>query len=45
MTRFPLAESDIAVLALEMGTDLTDNAAVYPAPPVTVADLRTAWYL
>jgi len=39
MARFPIAEADIASLALAMTTGLNDNAAVYPAPPVLPANL------
>jgi hypothetical protein len=39
MARFPKAEADIAALALAMVSGLTDNAAIYPAPPTVPADL------
>jgi len=39
MARFPKAEADIAALAQAMATGLTDNAAIYPAPPVAPLDL------
>lgn len=42
MARFPLKEAEVVALAEAMITGLTDNAAVYPAPPVSVADLTTA---
>jgi len=41
MARFPLTEADIAALAQVMISGLTDNAAIYPAPPVAPADLTT----
>lgn len=41
MARFPKAEAEIAVLAQEMATGLTANAAIYPAPPVAPFDLNT----
>jgi hypothetical protein len=34
MARFPIKESEILVLAQEMATGLTANAAVFPSPPV-----------
>lgn len=43
MARFPIAEADIAALALAMTSGFTGNVAVYPAPPVTVADLGAAF--
>lgn len=39
MARFPLTEADIAALAQAMISGLTDNAAIYPAPPVAPAGL------
>ena len=42
MARFPLKEAEIVALAEAMITGLTDNPLVYPAPPVTPADLTTA---
>ena len=41
MARFPLKEAEIAALAQAMISGLTDNAAIYPAPPVAPADLTT----
>jgi hypothetical protein len=40
MAQFPRNESDIRALAQSIVTGLTDNAAVYPAPPVTAIDLQ-----
>ncbi|MCK4786183.1 MAG: fibronectin type III domain-containing protein [Desulfobacteraceae bacterium] len=42
MARFPLKEAEIAALAEAMITGLTDNAVLYPAPPVAVLDLTAA---
>ena len=42
MARFPLKEAEVVALAEAMITGLTDNVAVYPAPPVSVVDLTTA---
>ena len=42
MARFPLKEAEVVALAEAMIMGLTNNAAVYPAPPVSVADLTTA---
>jgi len=42
MARFPKSESEIFALAQEMVTGLNANAAVYPSPPVSVADLGSA---
>jgi len=42
MARFPLKEAEVVALAEAMIMGLTDNVAVYPAPPVSVADLTTA---
>lgn len=39
MARFPFTEADIVALADVMQSGLTDNAVVYPAPPVLPADL------
>jgi len=39
MARFPKAEAEIAALAQAMASGLAGNATVYPAPPVTLADL------
>ncbi|NLZ06509.1 MAG: fibronectin type III domain-containing protein [Phycisphaerae bacterium] len=36
MARFPTTESDVATLADEMITGLTEHEDVFPAPPVTV---------
>lgn len=36
MARFPNSESDVATLADEMITGLTDHSDIYPAPPITV---------
>ena len=40
MARFPIREAEIKELAQNMATGLTDNAAVYPAPPVTPVALQ-----
>jgi len=40
MARFPEREAEIKALAQNIVTGLTDNAALYPAPPVTPADLQ-----
>ena len=37
MARFPITEADVLALAQAMGSGLTANAAVYPAPPVLPA--------
>ncbi len=42
MARFPRTEPEIAALAEAMITGLTDNAVLYPAPPVAVLDLTAA---
>lgn len=39
MARFPITEAEVAALAQAMKSGLTDNAAIYPAPPVLPADL------
>jgi len=39
MARFPFTEADIVALADVMQSGLTDNAVVYPVPPVLPADL------
>ncbi len=39
MARFPITEADIVALAEAMQSGLTDNAAVYPAPPIAPVDL------
>lgn len=41
MARFPKSEAEIAALAQTMVTGLTDNIAIYPAPPVLPAALTT----
>jgi hypothetical protein len=41
MARFPKPEAEIVALAQSMVSGLTDNAAVYPAPPVAPLDLTT----
>jgi len=40
MAKFPIREADIKALAQNIVTGLTDNAAIYPAPPVVAADLQ-----
>lgn len=40
MARFPSREADIRALAQNIVTGMTDNAAIFPAPPVTPADLQ-----
>ena len=42
MARFPTREGDIKTLAQNIATGLTDSAAIYPAPPVTVVALQAA---
>jgi len=42
MARFPSKEAEVFALAQEMLTGLGANAAVYPSPPVSVADLGAA---
>ena len=42
MATFPTTEADVAALADAMITGLTDNVAIYPAPPVAVLDLTAA---
>jgi len=39
MARFPITEAEVVALAQAMKSGLTDNAAIYPAPPVAPADL------
>ena len=39
MARFPRTEAEVVALAEAMRSGLNDNVAVYPAPPVVVADL------
>jgi len=41
MARFPRTEPEVIALAQSMVSGLTDNAAVYPAPPVAPLDLTT----
>ena len=43
MARFPIAEADVAALALAMTSGFAGNVAVYPAPPVSVGDLGAAF--
>ena len=43
MARFPSKEADVFALAQEMMSGLAANAAVYPSPPVTVAELGAAF--
>ena len=40
MAKFPRTEPEIKVLARNIATGLTANAALYPAPPVTAIDLQ-----
>lgn len=40
MARFPEREAEIKALSQNIVTGLTDNAALYPAPPVTPTDLQ-----
>ncbi len=40
MAQFPRNEAEVKVLAQNIVTGLTDNAAVYPAPPVTPVALQ-----
>jgi len=42
MARFPRTEPEVLALAEAMITGLTDNAVLYPAPPVAVLDLTAA---
>jgi len=42
MAKFPEKEADIVVLAVAMQVGLEDNPTVYPAPPVSPANLQTA---
>ena len=42
MAQFPISESDILMLAQAMQTGLENNLTVFPAPPVTAANLSTA---
>ncbi len=41
MARFPKSEAEIAALAQALVSGLTDNAAIYPVPPVLPAALTT----
>jgi len=41
MARFPTNESDVAVLADEMITGLTNHTDVFPEPPISVDQLTT----
>ncbi|MFH1975767.1 MAG: fibronectin type III domain-containing protein [Pseudomonadota bacterium] len=41
MARFPRTEAEVVALAQAMKSGLTDNAAIYPAPPVLPVDLTT----
>jgi len=41
MARFPDREADMMVLAQNIITGLTDNAATFPTPPVTAVALET----
>jgi len=41
MARFPRTEAEVVALAQAMRSGLTDNAAIYPAPPVLPVDLTT----
>ncbi len=41
MARFPVSESEIVMLGQTMTIGLVNNVAIYPAPPVTTADLGT----
>jgi len=40
MAQFPIKESEIKSLAQNIVTGLTENAAIYPAPPVAAVDLQ-----
>jgi hypothetical protein len=42
MARFPKSEAEVLALGQSMATGLAANAAVYPSPPVSVADLGAA---
>ena len=42
MARFPKSAAEILALGQSMATRLAANAAIYPSPPVSVADLGTA---
>jgi len=41
MARFPRTEAEVIALAQSLASGLTDNAAIYPAPPVVPLDLTT----
>ena len=43
MARFPSKEAEVFALAQQMMSGLAANAAVYPSPPVTVAELGAAF--
>ena len=43
MARFPRTEAEIVALAQAMISGLAGNAAVYPAPPIPVADLGASF--
>ncbi|MBI9081913.1 MAG: fibronectin type III domain-containing protein [Pseudodesulfovibrio sp.] len=43
MAQFPRTEAEIAALAQEMLSGLAANAATYPAPPVTTAQLAISF--
>ena len=43
MARFPSKEAEVFALGQEMLSGLSANAAVYPSPPVTVAELGAAF--
>ncbi len=42
MARFPSREGDVATLALEMISGLTENAEDFPSPPITAEQLQAA---
>ncbi len=43
MAQFPIRETEILGLGSTMITGFTNNPAIYPAPPVTPADLQIAF--
>lgn len=43
MAQLPIRETEILGLGESIITGLTNNAAIYPAPPVIPADLQTAF--
>jgi hypothetical protein len=43
MARFPSKEAEVFALAQQMMSGLAANVAVYPSPPVTVAELGAAF--